>query len=260
MKTRYYILIAIASFLFFTLGNVPAAKVISLVQKNAQLPLKFYGVQGSIWNGGAEKVILQKNLQGQPPIDNIQWDINPAMLLMARISGEVKGSIKNQNVVGDISYSAGGTFRASNVRARIEAPVVQELAQLPLGELGGVFNINIESFEATSEGLPKIAATIKWKNAKLTVMETVELGFIDLDLSTDDNDKLLAIISNTKGQLLLDGKANLDSNKTYDLNLRITPESSANNNVRQSIALFAKRQSDGSYLVKRKGNLSELGL
>jgi len=256
MKTRYYILIAIVSFLFFTLGNVPAAKVISLAQKNAQLPLKLYGVQGSIWNGSADKVIVQ----GQPPIDNIQWDINPATLLLARISGEVKGSIKNQNVVGDISYSASGTFSASNVRARIEAPVIQELAQMPLGELGGIFNVNIESFEATSEGLPKIAGTIKWRNAQLTVMETVELGFINLVLSTGDDDKLLAKISNTKGQLLLDGKANLDSNKAYDLNLRITPESNANNNIRQSITLFAKRQSDGSYLVKRKGNLRDLGL
>jgi len=256
MKKRYYILIAIFSYLFFTLGNVPAAKVISLVQKNTKLPAKLYGVQGSIWNGNAEKVIIS----GQPAIDNIQWNINPAMLLLARISGEVKGSIKNQSVVGDVSVSAAGTFNASNVRARIEAPVMQEFLKMPLGELGGVFNINIESFEATQEGLPKLFANIKWKSAKVTVLDTVDLGFIDLNLRTDDNNQLLAKISNKKGQLVLDGKAKLDSKKTYDLNLRITPETNADNNLRQSIAMIAKRQSDGSYLLKRKGNLSTLGL
>ncbi len=256
MKKRYYILTGILSYLFFTLGNVPAAKVISLAQKNIQLPAKLYGVQGSIWNGSADKVIVP----GQPPIENIQWDINPAMLLLAHISGKVKASIKNQNVIGDISLSAGGTLSASNVRARIEAPVMQELIKMPLGELGGVFNLNIESIETTAEGMPDISANIKWKNAKLTLLDTVDLGFINLTLKTNDDNQLVANITNTKGQLLLDGKANIDSTKAYDVNLRITPESSADNNIRQSLNMFAKRQSDGSYLLKRKGNLNQLGL
>jgi len=256
MKKRYYILIATLSYLFFTLGNVPAAKVISLAKNNTQLPVSLYGVQGSIWNGSAEKIIAP----GQPAIDNVKWDINPAMLLLAQVSGEVNGSIKNQNIIGNVSLSAGGTLSASDVRARIEAPVIQELIKMPLGELGGVFNINIKSFEATREGLPKINANIKWKNAQLTLLETVELGFIDLNLSTNENDHLVANISNKKGQLLLDGKALLDNEKAYDLNLRITPESNANNNIRQSVGMIAKRQSDGSYLLKRKGNLRELGL
>jgi len=131
---------------------------------------------------------------------------------------------------------------------------------MPLGELGGIFNINIKSFEATQEGLPKINANIKWENAQLTLLETVELGFIDLNLSTNEKNQLLATISNTKGQLLLDGKAQLDSSKAYDLNLRITPEKNADNNIRQSVGMIAKRQNDGSYLLKRKGNLRELGL
>jgi len=256
MKKRYYILIAFVSYLFFTLGNVPAAKVISLAKKNTQLPVKIYGVHGSIWNGGADKIIYP----GQPSADNIQWSINPAMLLLARISGEIKGSIKNQNIVGDVSISAGGTLSASNVRARIEAPIMQELINMPLGELGGEFNIHIKSFEAAQETLPSIAANIKWKNAKLTLLETVELGFIDLALNTNDKDQLVAKISNDKGQLSLDGKANVDMSKAYDIDLRITPEKKANNNLLQSVSMLAKRQSDGSYLLKRKGNLRELGL
>jgi len=256
MKKRYYILTAIVTYLFFTLGNVPAANVLSFAQKNTSLPVKLYGVQGSIWNGSAEKVIIPN----QPAIDNIKWNINPAMLLLARISGDVKASIKNQNVTGDISVSAMGNFSASNVRARIEAPVMQELIKMPLGELGGVFNINIESFETVQNGLPNIAANIKWQNATLTILESVDLGFIDLNLKTNDNNQLTADISNKKGQLLLDGNARLENNKAYDLNLRITPENNADQNIRQSVSMLAKRQTDGSYLLKRKGNLRELGL
>ena len=255
MKKRYYILIAVLSYLFFTLGNMPAAKVISLAEQNARLPVKFYGIQGSVWSGSANKVTIK----GQPPIDNIEWSINPAMLLLASINGEVKGNIKNQNVVGNINISASGTISASDIRARIDAKIMQDLIKMPLGELGGVFNINITSLELRPEGLPKVTANIKWKNANLTFVESVDLGFINLDIDTNDNDQLIANISNTKGQLSLSGKASLDNKKAYDANFSITPEKNANDNIRQSIAMFARRQTDGSYLVKRKGNLRDLG-
>ena len=91
------------------------------------------------------------------------------------------------------------------------------------------------------------------------MVESVDLGFINLDIDTNDNDQLIANISNTKGQLSLSGKASLDNKKAYDANFSITPEKNANDNIRQSIAMFARRQTDGSYLVKRKGNLRDLG-
>lgn len=256
MKKRYYILTAIISYLFFTLGNVPAAKVISLVEKNTRIPAKIYGVQGSLWNGTADKVIMQ----GQPSIDNLQWSINPASLLLARLNGEIKAQVKEQNIIGNISVSAAGTLSASDVRARINADVMQELIQLPLGELDGIFTVNIESLELKPEGLPDITAQVNWKNAKLTLAETVDLGNIVLTVKPGDDNQLKAKISNKSGQLLIDGKANVDGKKLYTVDLRMTPEKNATNNIRQSLAMFARRQTDGSYLLKRKGRLQELGL
>jgi len=210
MKKRYYIIIAAVSYLFFTLGNVPAAKVISLAEQSTKLPMQLYGVHGS---------------------------------LLASLSGEVKGSIKNQNIVGNISYSAFGSFSASDVRATIDT-----------------FNVNIESFSPNPEGIPEITAQIKWKNAKVTIIDTVDLGLVNLNITPDDNEQLIAKISSKNGHLLLNGKAKIDNKKTYDLNLSITPEKKANENLRQSLKLFSKRQTDGTYLVKRKGKLSELGI
>ena len=256
MKKRYYILISVLSYLFFTLASVPAAKVISLIDKNSNIPVKLYGVHGSLWNGGAEKVLTQ----GMPPLDNLKWSINPAMLLLAQVSGQINGSIKNQNIIGNVNVSILGTISASDVRARINAPVMQELIQMPLGELGGVFNINIAYLELRQQGLPLIDANLKWDNAKLTMVETVDLGFVDLLINSDKNELLSAKISNKKGQLNIDGNAGLDDKKTYNLNLRLTPDESASDNIRQSIAMFARRQTDGSYLLKRKGNLRDLGL
>jgi len=236
MKKRYYIITAIVSYLFFTLSSVPAAKVISLVSDNSNMPVKLYGVYGSLWDGGANTVMIQ----GQPAsIDDLQWSINPA---------------------SNINISAMGDISASDVRAQIDASVMQKLVNMPLGELGGVFNINVEDFEMSDEGFPVVSANIKWNNAKLTLLETVDLGHINLDITPEEDNRLSAKITNNKGELSLDGTATIDPSKNYNLDLRITPEDSAKPNIRQSLGMFAKKQTDGSYLVKRKGNLRDLGL
>ena len=256
MNKRYYILIGIFSYLFFTLGNMPAAKLISMAEKNSAMPVKLYGVHGSVWSGGADKAIVK----GQPPIDNLQWSINPAFLLLAQLSGEVKASVKQQNIIGNISIGPSGSIQASDIRARITAAVVQEFIQLPLGELGGVFNMDIDTFEFNQGSLPVINGTLNWKNAKLTLLETVDLGNIKLNVSPGENNQLIATIKNRQGQLKLDGNANVDEKKMYSINLRITPEENASDNTRQSLKMFARRQADGSYQLKRKGNLQEFGI
>lgn len=256
MKIRYYILTGIISYLFFTLGNVPAAKVIPLIESATAIPAKLYGVHGSLWNGGAEKAIIK----GQPPIEDLQWSINPASLLLAHVSGEVKASVKRQKLIGDFSISPGGTINASNVRARVDAGILQELVLLPVGELGGTFNIIIDSLEYNPGSFPEVSANINWKSARLTLLETVDLGNINLSLKSDENNQLLAKINNKKGDLSLQGDAEVSSKKMYAVNVSITPQAAASDNVKQSLKMFARRQPNGSYLLKRKGNLQEFGL
>ena len=256
MKTRYYILTGLIAYLFFTLGNVPAAKVIPLIESATPIPAKLYGVYGSLWNGGADKAIIK----GQPPVEDLQWSINPASLLLAHVSGEAKASIKQQNIIGNFSISPGGTVSASDVRARIDAAVLQELVSLPVGELGGTFNINIQSLEFNAEGFPDVTADIKWKNAQLTLLETVKLGDINLSLKPGEQDQLLAKINNKKGELSIQGDGEVNHKKMYAINVSITPQDTASDNVKQSLKMFTRRQANGSYLLKRKGNLQEFGL
>lgn len=256
MKKRYYILIAILSYLFFTLGNIPAAKVMSLVKNNSQIPASLYGVHGSLWQGGADKLLIIDT----PEINNLQWSINPAYLLIAKLQAELRASIKNQNIIGDVSIGPAGTLVATDLRSRIDAAVMQELLKLPLGELDGTFIFNILRLEAEQNTLPLIDGTIKWQGAQLTLAETVDLGHINITLKPADDNKLLVTISNQKGQISLSGKATVDASKAYTIDLDFTPESTASENIRQSLKMFARRQSDGSYQLKRNGNLKEFGI
>ena len=256
IKTRYYILTVILSYLFFMMSSLPASKLVSLAEDNKLISAKLYGVYGSLWRGGAEQI----NIPNQAPITDLQWSLNPASLLIAKLSSEVNGNIKQQKFIGNIGMNALGTVEATDLRVRISSPVMQELIQMPLGELGGVFNINIESIILNDSPIPDITGTLKWNNAKLTIAETVDLGHINIAIKPNAAKQLTATISNTKGQLSLDGSASVDDKKQYTLDLRITPEQNAVNSITQSLSMFSRRQTDGSYLIKRKGNLREIGM
>ena len=255
MKPVYYIAIAVVSYLLFTLANVPAATVISLAEKNIKLPAKIYGVQGTLWQGNADNLIIQ----GQPRIDNLQWSLNPLALLLARISADVKASLKDQPVSGHLSMTAGGDILASDVHTQMQAEKVQQLIDMPFGELAGVFNLDIQSLHWQGEGLPETTANIQWQKAKLTLAETVSLGHIEIRITPTETKGLAASIKNKGGMISLSGSASLQPNNQYKLNIQMTPEKNASQNTVQSLSMFARRQPDGSYRFVKNGNLRQLG-
>jgi hypothetical protein len=255
IKKRYIILLAIGSYLLFTLSMVPASKVLSLANSITPLPVKVYGVSGNLWNGRAQQVIAP----GQPPIDNLHWTVNPLGLLLAKLSTDFNASVKNQNITGQVSVNALGRLQGSDIRARIDGAVMQQLLRLPMGELGGAFNFNVNSVELRQTALPILDASLSWKNARLTLMDTVNLGNIELLITPQDDGQLLASISNKQGDLQLSGDATIDAGKNYTINLRMTPQPDTARNIIQSLGMFARRQADGSYLLSRKGNLREFG-
>lgn len=255
MKRRYYIILAVCSYLFFALASTPAAKVISLAKNNFKIPLQIYGVQGSIWNGQADSVIVQTQ-----SIEQMQWSLKPMSLLLATISADIQAQVQNQNVIGQISVNAMGNVHAEDVRARINANEVQKLLALPFGELDGEFNLNIESLHWRGKDLPMTMATIKWRQAKLTLTEAVDLGTVILNIKPDDKNGLSLKVENKGGMIALNGDIQVNDKKHYQMQIDFKAGAKASANIKQSLGMFAKRQSNGSYRLKQNGNLAQLGL
>ena len=256
MKIRYYLLIGIVSYLLFTLINTPAATVLSLVENQVSLPVKFYGVQGTIWQGQTDRLMMQ----GGPPIDNLRWKLQPSALLTASIAADVQAQLKQQNMIGHVQVNSSGDIEASDLRARLEASVIQQLAAIPFGQLDGVFNIDIASLQASQQSMPRAEGRISWKNAKLTMMETVDLGEVLFELKPGKQDSLDIVVGNKGGDISISGQANVMNNKRYTVDISFTPQRSASANVTQSLGMFARRQSNGSYRFKQSGSLQQLGL
>jgi len=255
LKRRYYILIAVISYVFFILTNVPANKVLSVVKANINIPANISGVQGSLWQGSAQNITLK----GQPPLKNITWSIHPLALLLAQVSADIKTTVEQQNITAQVSFSPfSGHVMAEDVRAEIDAKTLQKLIQLPFGELAGKINADIQQLSFDGQNIQQLNGVLRWSKAKFTLAETVSLGNIQVILSSDEAYNIIAKLSNKGGQLKLDGDVKLQANKNYQLDMKFTPAKNASNNIKQSLSLFAKRQNNGSYRLRQNGNLLNL--
>ncbi|MCW8854926.1 MAG: type II secretion system protein N, partial [Gammaproteobacteria bacterium] len=175
MKRRYYILTAIISYLFFTLASMPAATAFSLLKNNIKLPFTLQGIDGSIWNGSAQRL----SIPSAPQIENLNWQLNPFSLLIARVNADVEADIYRNKLTGNITVSSNGDISASNIHTNLTGETVQKLIDLPLGEIDGDFEININSFEL-SNNTPVVNGIINWNKAKFTLADSVNLGNVEL--------------------------------------------------------------------------------
>ena len=254
MKRRYYLIIAVASYLLFTLSAIPAASIYSLLPDN--IPVKVYGIEGSIWNGRADSAVIPR----KPPLQQIQWQLNPFALLLASISADFDARFNEQAVLGNIRLGAGGNVTVSQLKTSMAAAEIAKLASIPLGEFDGEVFLDIESASLSDTAIPAITGTIVWQNAKVTLTETVELGQLSIKVTPQTNGDLLAKIANSKGSIDINGDVTVSQNKAYKLDIVLTPKASSSPSVTQSLGFFAKRQANGSYRVKQNGNLRQFGL
>ncbi len=255
MKRRYFILIALISYIFFTLTNIPANKILALLKSNIEIPARIYGVEGSLWQGSAQTI----EIKSQPPLKNFYWSINPLALLWAQVSADIQTDIEQQTITGQASYSLiSGMLTANNIHTELKAEALQKLINLPFGELSGNISGDIKQLAFDGQAIQQLEGVLRWHKAKFSLAETVSLGNIQILLSSDDANNIIATLNNKGGQLKLEGHVKLQPNNNYQLDMKFIPDKKASGNIKQSLSLFAKRQNNGSYRLKQNGNLRNL--
>lgn len=255
MKRWHIISVLLFSYFFFLIANIPASRVLNYLHKSGSLPITFSGIKGSIWHGHADIFLIP----GQPKLENINWSINPFALLAARLSANVDAELHKHPVSGHFSrHFIGGALYASDVTTKLPAKTLQQLMDLPFGELGGDVEIFLDHVNWQKDMMPLIEAHIFWQHAKLTLDQTVDMGQVNITVLPDDANQTHVTLSNTAGDLSITGEATLGTDHNYTLNITMKPRD-ATGDVAQSLNMFAQRQADGNYRFKKNGNLRQLG-
>jgi len=252
MKKKYYIFIAAASYFIFLIATIPARPVIALINSNSSINIQ--GVSGTLWNGKAYTV----SINAGTTLQDSRWSLNSWKLAIGQISADVHSNYLGNDIDTEIGTSLFGGYFVKDLITTISAKDVAELANIPIAQLSGPISINIEHAQWTQGKLPLATGVISWKNATVTVADTVSLGNVTITMSESDDELLFADIKNQGGDIKITGTAELIEKADYKIDVKLS--ATANSNINQSLSLFAKKQPNGEYLFKNSGPLSQIGL
>lgn len=254
MRNRYYIFTGIIAYFIFLIATIPAAPVIGLFKDHA--PVTISNVSGTLWNGQAGIITTKRNIT----LKNFQWSFLPWRLLLVKLAIDVNAEYNNHPITTRLSTGISGRLAIDNLNIKLDASEISSLISLPIGELSGEFNLHINSAIIEQGSVPRIDGTLKWNQAALTIAETADLGNVSVLVNENDDSPLVARITNKGGHLLLNGNFNTTSQGEYSLQLTMKPNATASSNLVSSLAMFAKKQRNGEFLLNNKGNLKQLGL
>lgn len=252
MKKRYYIFTAIISYLLFLIATIPARPVTDLISANS--PVSIQGVSGTLWNGRAYLITAQNNIK----VSKTEWSFNLWKLLLGKLAIDANAQFLDNAISAELGTSFLGRFFINNLSAKVTAEQVAQLANIPLVQLSGMISIDIESARWKQGELPLATGEIRWNDAMVAVTDTASLGNLSIQLSESDQQLLNAEIKNQGGDIKISGTAELVPEADYAVDIKLKPTASANNNIRQSLGMFAQRQSNGEYTLKRSGQLKQI--
>ena len=254
MKKKYYIITAIASYFLFLIATVPAKPFVELLNDNGIVSIQ--GISGTLWNGRARAIDIDNIAQ----LDNTKWSLSGWKLLLGKITIDIDTQYSGRDLTAEIGSSFLGRLFVNDLATDITAENVAKLANIPIAQLSGLISIDIEHAHWKQGELPSAKGIINWKDATVTVAESASLGNVTIILDESDNQLLTADIKNQGGDIKINGDAKLVPEADYAVNITLLPMASANNNIKQSLKLFSKKQNNGSYLINNKGSLDQIGL
>jgi len=255
MKIKHFLIVAITSYILFLLIYTPASTVIAALNENVP-QIKIEGVDGTIWNGSAKRITFTN----KHTLDDATWSTCTWRLITGEACIELNAMYRDNPFNSEIGINVAGTLKARDLKTSIDAATLGHLLKLPVGELSGDVFFNIEHLNWSSDSAPAAEGIIKWEYAAVSFAETTELGVIFINLSESDTHPLNASISNKGGHATINGHTNISDDGAYTLELRLLPGDNASINLRKNLGVFAKKQSDGSYIIENSGNLKQLGI
>jgi hypothetical protein len=254
MKKKHYLLIVVFSYLFFLLSAIPASMVTKLINNDATVDMR--GISGTIWKGEAVHISINNSIE----LNNTTWSFTIWKLLLGQFAFQASSYFDDKNIESEIGVSFLNKYFVNDLTATVSAEKVTELANIPLVQLSGNFKLLLDHAHWKRDELPLATGVITWNQATVTVSDTVSLGKITVTLSENDQQLLLANITNNDGDISVNGKAELIPEADYSVDIKLTPTASTSDNIKSGLGLFAKKQKNGDFLFKNTGQLSQLEL
>jgi hypothetical protein len=253
MKRRTLILMGVAVFVVALLLRTPAVHLQRMLGNSlAQAGLHLEGVEGSLSAGRAAQV----DLQGNPLVRDLSWNLRGMHLLLGRASFTLAGGREGTLVDGIASIVPSGTLTLQDFK--LASPLKGVLASAGFGAampVEGQLSADLTRMKLRQNWPRQAQGTVTvrglgWKLGR----EAVLLGDYSATLDNETGG-VKADIATLSGALEITGKARLGDDRSYEIDLQMRPKPNAPPMVPNLVRTLGAPDAQGWYHVRRRGQL-----
>ncbi|WP_261816446.1 type II secretion system protein N [Vibrio gallicus] len=250
-KIFLYSLLLLVVFVASVLVHLPAKFV---TDNLPSIPgLKISGVDGSIWQGSAGKVVFE-----QYDIGQVSWDMQLAKLFTGKAELNVRfgrDSALGLDGRGIVGYGFSGPY-AENLIASIPVEKVMQQVSIPAPVTAkGDLELMVRHYSFAQPWCKSAQGNLRWNQGKVeSPMGNLELGTVTSDISCQDN-VLKATGNQQNKQVSAQFTAQLQSNFTYDLDAWFKPGVEFPEKLSQQLKWLGDPDAKGHYPLVFSGRL-----
>ncbi|MFS1425046.1 type II secretion system protein N [Shewanella sp. 10N.286.48.B5] len=247
------IILGVFVYLIFLVVFIPANWLVGI----APLPnnIKVSGVSGTLWQGSADLVSIDRRL-----IEQVSWDLNPWTLFIGQLYVDLQIGSRATPVSGqgDISWSLAGVS-AENLRFEAPNKFLLGNAKLPFRTMvDGDVSLIVESLKQGTPWCEQLTGKL-FLNAIDVKNQFGEypLGDIALGLSCIDGQVQL-MTDDSMNKMGIQGSATLGENNRIVVSAKIKPTHEQPQDLTQALSFLGKQDSQGYYPVNYQGTIPGL--
>ena len=249
MKAKLTILIILV-YCGTLLINLPASVAVSWLPTGS---IKIAGATGSLWQGGAKEVTVNRKMK----FKNIKWNVELMALLGMSLQANVSFDNGPKTMSGKavVEYGFSGAS-ASDVILDLTSETVVSLLPMPIpAKIAGDFSVAIKEVKQGKPYCEELDGVVIWKNAYVySELGDVDLGSPNVKLSCDKGD-FSALMTQKSVHIESIVNIKLSEGAQYKLSGEITGTDKLAPGIAQSLSWVGPENESGSTVLNLEGKL-----
>lgn len=212
--------------------------------------VRLVGVRGTLFDGTVERVV-----DADFAVDNLHWHLNPAALLLGRLSADLRLPSDLDEITATAAYAIWGTTTVTAINGSASLGWLARHARYDYLPLAGDVRLHDASFTLDSQHIPTaVSGQLRLVNTRWQLSQpTLTFGDYTARLDTTD-DKLKLTMADSSGPLAIKGNTTYaPANGHYTLDARLRARSGADQRLSALLATISRPDSDGWYHLRQQG-------
>ena len=204
------------------------------------------GLSGTIWKGSAREFSTNGIY-----LRNLEWRIQPSLLLTGKAVYTVSGSPVTGFFDSDVAISPSGNVTLSNLNASLPLQMLEKPIRVP--GLRGNASVKIDRLELAAGRPAALEGTVDIAGLIVPVVSRTSLGGYRAEFFTQD-DGIVASIEDTDGVVDLAGSLQLSRDKSYSFVGQVVAKADTPASLKQRLQVLPATDRPGQHELRLEGS------